>query len=146
MGLWSATKALATGNFRQAADSVFVDEDEINRGISLDSRLIAEVQSDHARGALTDEQANFQIGRLQASATDKQIEQASPSSGFVEGWKEGYNNVKNTIQGATSGLFGGILGLIPWQVYVGAGIFAVIYFWPVIRPLIGPLIGRFVKK
>lgn len=141
MGVWSATKSLFSGEPRQAADLLFIDEAEINRGLDLDNRLLAEVQGDYSRGALTEEQANQQISNLQQSAFQYQVEQASPSAGFVEGWKEGYNNVKNAIQGVTSGFLGGVWGLIPWQVKVAAAIGAVIYFWPVIRPLV----GRFTK-
>lgn len=116
MGLFAAAKAALSGDFKTAADYAFISDAEINRGIDLDSKLLAETQSDYARGAITEEQAAVSFKQLQQSAFANQVAQSSPASGFVEGWKAGYQNVKNAIQSVTSGVLGGAWGLIPWQI------------------------------
>lgn len=135
MGLWNAIKERDLGY-------LWISDSEVERGRELDSKLLDSVQADYARGAISAEVAAISTQQITDASTRNQIAQSNPWDGFKEGWGDGYKNVKGAIQKVTSGLFGGVLGLIPWQVWAGAIIFAVIYFWPVIRPFV----SRFTKK
>jgi hypothetical protein len=133
MGLWSATKALFSGEPGQAADYIFVDEETIKASTDTDRKLDELNKKKRDAGNITEQDYRERLARLTNNAfpdfvtdtgeTGQLFEQpgTNPSLGFYEGAKQGADNIRKAASGAISGSVGFTMRLVPWQVWVIAG-------------------------
>jgi len=138
MGLPSAWKSFVHGNFSDAVNYAFVDEDNIQMGTKADRALEQMANEDYLDGSITDQEYKNRLARYNANANptyDNSVggifdQGNSPVDGFKEGLKEGANNIKRTIQDTANGLTGFVFGAIPWQLWAALAVYLIIITWP----------------
>jgi hypothetical protein len=127
MALAESIKSLWRGNFKDAANYLFVSQDEVDRGRMLDDKLSAINKADYERGLYSQDQYLKTIANLQANAFQPggifEQEGTAPAAGFVEGLKEGAVNMQQGVKNAVGGSINFGLGVIPWQVWVIATVY-----------------------
>ena|ERR1041385_3686916 len=146
MGLTSAWKSFVHGNFSDALNYAFVDEELVESGTKADRALEDMANKDYIDGAITDEEYKNRLARYNANANptyDTSVggifdQGNSPIDGLKEGAKEGARNIQRVIQESADGATGFVLGAIPWQLWLAAGIYLVIVTWPYLGSRIVP--------
>lgn len=136
MGLWTALKETAKGNFRDAGDYLFMSEDSIQTKRQVDNaqqRLIAERE---AAGLVSAEKASEWTTEIQLNAFPQLLrEQGSPLQTFVDDIKANSQKTANAIGSNVGGILGGIAKAIPFWLWVLLLVGGLFYFAPVLRGL-----------
>jgi hypothetical protein len=138
MGLTSAWKSFVHGNFSDALNYAFVDEELVQSGMKADRALEQMANEDYIEGAITDQEYKNRLARYNVNANptyDNSVggifdQGNSPIDGLKQGAAEGARNIKRTIQEASNGLTGFVLGAIPWQLWVALAVYLLIVTWP----------------
>ena len=108
MGLWSAIKAVGTGDFGNVGNYLFTSEDDIATKISVDNAQEALIKERAAEGTIGEEKAMGFLNDIQRNAYPVLWEQyGSPSAEFKDSLKEQVNVLPDRL-----------LGKIPWYVWV----------------------------
>jgi hypothetical protein len=141
MGLFTATKEALKGNFRDAFNYAWIDEDNIAMGRDADNKLTTLVQEKYAAGAVSQEEAELTLSRIQLNAFPsypggKLFEQpgTNVALGFQEGLEEGAAGIGKFATKTISTATGLTWKIIPWQIWLALAIAAVVYAWPFIGP------------
>ena len=144
MAFWEATKSLFTGNFSDAANYLFIDDEAIETRDQV-AKAQQEYLDRQKELGLVDDSEYVELSHNINDDVYKNAfssSETSPWGGFVEGAKEGAadeldfasGKIADTLNGA--GKF--VWKSIPLWVWIVAVIAAAIYF----RPLWAPLIKR----
>lgn len=110
----------------KAAGMLFLDQEEIDRGRGLDSKLDALNKSRLNDGKISQEQWAATNDRYKSGGFDTLLTNpdSSPWAGFQEGAVEGLANVQSGIKEAIRSPLRWSLGAIPWEVWVAVLLFA----------------------
>jgi hypothetical protein len=126
MGIASAWSAWRAG---KSSDEIFgllaLSEADIERGKAADSKIDQQNRALFERGVwdqtqFDQAQANAQNGTLSAELNNPET---SILQGFKDGWVEGAQNEQNFVKKAITVPLNFGLGMIPWQVWVGLGVY-----------------------
>ncbi len=146
MGLWDSTKALFGGRPGDAADLLFVDSETVAVSNETDRKLDELNKKQAAQGSITETEYRARLARITNNAfpdfigTDgtrgKLFEQpgTNPSAGFWEGLGDGAKNIRTFTQDTISGTMGFSFKLIPWQIWVGLGLYLLFITLPYWAP------------
>jgi hypothetical protein len=123
MALLPALRFASSGNFSEAFGSLFVSQEEFDRGAAADSALERLNNQAYEQGRISSEEnlrrlQNINANRLDTGAIFQQ-EGTNVAAGFVAGWKEGADRIQSGIKNTVGGVLNWGLGSIPWQVWVG---------------------------
>jgi len=120
MGLWSAIKAIGTGDFSNAGNYLFTSEDEIGTKIAVDNAQEALIKEREAAGTISEDKAMGFLNDIQRNAYPVLWNQyGSPSAEFTESLKEQVSVLPDRL-----------IGKIPWYVWAILGVALVIYLAP----------------
>jgi len=132
MGLWSAFKSAASGNFRDAGNYLFTDEDDIETHESVKNAQEARIAQQYQTG-LIDEQEAGELMNLSAQTAFPYLwrneEGGDPVKVFADTVKVNTGKVWDSALGATT-------KLVPWWIWALLIVGAIIYFWPLVRTAI----------
>lgn len=139
MSFWDSVKAVTRGENPidylylepgtvEASDKADRGLDELNRKRLADEKISMD-EYERRRGVLTS--WAFPTTDL-GEGSGRLFEQpgVSPAEGFQEGLKEGADSIRKTVSGGINKVLGTSLRIIPWQIWAGLVIYALIILWP----------------
>jgi hypothetical protein len=141
MGLWSALKAAGTGNFSDATNYLFLDEDVITTKIAVDNAQELMVKERAATGAISEEQASGYLNDIQRNAYPYLFDElGGPSQAFVDELGTQVKNLPRNFSDTVNKTLGEATSLtvraIPWYLWLIIIIAAFVYFSPFLMPFI----------
>jgi len=120
MGLWSAIKAVGTGDFGNAGNYLFTSEEDIATKIEVDNAQEAMVKEREAAGLISEDKAMGFLNDIQRNAYPVLWEQyGSPSADFKEALTEQVKILPDRL-----------LGKVPWYVWALLAGAVLIYLAP----------------
>ena len=97
------------------------DETAYQEGLEADRKNAAITEDLKRRGLITD--ADYQIAQEHYAAAAAYDPDAAIQDAFEEGWDEGADNIRNAVGSTINAVVGTPLKLIPWQLWLAAGIY-----------------------
>jgi hypothetical protein len=147
MAFFESLKSLATGNFSDSFDYLFMDADAVAATKEVQSAQDQLVRDRAVQGTLSQEQADGFLNEIQRNAYPYLFDElGGPGGEFVSAMKEGVQNlpsnfagyIHKTVDSATKFA----LKAIPWYVWALVIVAAIIYFWPFLRVVISARPGQ----
>lgn len=142
MGLWSAIKSVASGNFSDAGNYLFTSEEDIATQAQVNNAQAAILEEQQARGVISEDEANAMFSEIQRNAYPYIWNETGggPGGAFTSELKEQITNLPKNLSDASRKTVAEALWLgfraLPWYVWAILAIAGLIYVWPFIAPFI----------
>jgi hypothetical protein len=120
MGLWTALKSAATGNFSDAGNYLFVDEDVLATQRQVQSNLDRRVREQAETGIISQLEGDQLRAEVNRDVYGEEFQKGGPLNAFTEEFTSRLN--VEGIRKSLDGLFGGIFKAIPWYVWAGLAV------------------------
>lgn len=137
MGLWSAAKEAVKGNFNDAANMLWMDEEAITTQKEVNNAQQAIVSRQLQEGTVTEDEANAYFAEIQGNAYPFLWGDTGPNDVFISSVKENVvelpNNVAKAINAGIAGTSKFIAKAIPWYVWLILIIALLIYLAPFLK-------------
>jgi len=112
MGLWSALKAVGTGDFSNAGNYLFTSEEDIQTKQQVDNAQEALVKEREAAGSISDDKAMGFLNDIQRNAYPVLwADNGGPSDAFTSSLKEQVKILPNALADS-------LFKRIPWYVWL----------------------------
>lgn len=126
MGLWSAIKAVGTGDFENAGNYLFTSEEDIATKIEVDNAQEALVKERAAAGLISEDKAMGFLNDIQRNAYPVLWQQyGSPSAEFKEAMATQVQTLPDRL-----------LGKVPWYVWALIIAAVLIYLAPFLTTIL----------
>jgi len=137
MGLWTAFKEAAKGNFRDSANYLWMDEDAISENEANQNQLQARINKLESEGTITEDQAHGLISTIQGSAYPFIWGETGPNDIFLSGMKDSVENLPSDLASllrkGTGGAAKFIAKAMPWWLWVILIIALLVYLSPFLK-------------
>ena len=141
MGLWSAVKSAATGNFSDAGNLLFIPEDDITTQSEVNNAQQKIVERQYAEGLVDSKEAAELTQQMQLNAYPNLFKtEGSPLGEFNKSIGENLTSGVKWLSSGAGGIVGAIAKGIPLWIWGIILIAAAFYFMPIIRA------GLFIAK
>jgi len=137
MGLWTAFKEAAKGNFSDAGNYLFIDEDAITTQKEVNNHQQALAAKQYQDGVVNEDEANLMFSQIQGNAFPYMWGERGPGAVFTEELKTGaaelpakFASAINTTISGTSKFIG---KAIPWWLWGILLIALLVYLSPFLK-------------
>lgn len=130
MPAWSSMwSSIGRGEFGDAFSYAFLDQETVDASNTADSQLESMVRQASADDKISIDDLNLTLKRIQQNALPELLDnpEMSPGIAFQQGFIEQAKKEMSLVDKGIKGVADFTFGLIPWQVYVIAGVLIVIY-------------------
>ena len=125
MGVWSAIKSAAHGDFKGAVNVLYLDEENAARAAKAEA-IGEKLNNDrYQAGQISWEELQQRNDRIESGTTQAMLSnpESSPYEGFKQGATEGLSRVQDGIKATLAAPFSFTWKVIPWQVWLVAGLY-----------------------
>jgi len=137
MGMWTAFKEAAKGNFTDASNYLWIDEDAITTQKEVNNAQQAIASRQYQDGVVSEDEANLMFSQIQGNAYPFLWGREGPNDVFIQelktGAKELPSNFAKAINTTISGTSKFIGKAIPWWIWMVLILALLVYLSPFLK-------------